>query len=174
MEKLKTKIQEQQESLNFEGLDLGFIYHSNAVISESGQTLSVAASRYIPTTLPGSRAPHVQLIKEGTTISTLDLFEKDFILLVGKKGQAWQKAADDLSRFLSIPLKSYRVGIDGDFIDRENLWHKKYEISETGAVLVRPDGHVGWRCKSIADNPQEILSDIMRKLCPKDLKNLCP
>jgi hypothetical protein len=50
-------------------------------------------------------------------------------------------------------LKNYRVAIDGDLIDPENVWHKLYEVTPTGAVLVRPDGHVAWRSKSMVDSP---------------------
>lgn len=162
--RLQDKLQEQSGILNFTGLDLGFIYHSNAVISENDQTLSVSAAKYIQTTLPGSRAPHAQLIKEGRTISTLDLFENDIVLLAGANGQAWQKAANELAQLLSIPLKNYRVAINGELIDPESNWHTLYEISETGAILVRPDGHVAWRCKEMGDDPKKILKQVLSSI----------
>ena len=115
-EKLKIKLHEQQKNLNYEGLDLGFIYHSKDVVSENDQALSISPSQYVPTTLPGSRAPYVQLIKKGKTISTLDLFEKNYVLLVGSDGHAWQVVSNELSQILSLPLKSYRVAGDGDLI----------------------------------------------------------
>lgn len=160
-EKLKIKLQEQQKHLNYIGLDLGFIYHSKAVMSENEQTLSVLPSNYIPTTLPGSRAPYVQLIKDNKTISTLDLFEKNYVLLVGSDADAWQVAAHELAQKQSIPLISYRIANDGDLSDPENNWHKIYEITATGAVLVRPDGHVAWRSISMVDNPKDTLSKIL-------------
>ncbi len=67
-------------------MDLGFIYHSKAIQSENHQVMSVLPDKYIPTTLPGSRAPYVQLIKDGKIISTLDLFEKEYVLLIGSEG----------------------------------------------------------------------------------------
>jgi hypothetical protein len=142
-------------------LDLGFIYHSKAILSENNQNLSVSPSVYVPTTLPGSRAPYVQLLKNGKKISTLDLFEKDMVLLVAAKGQPWQKAANDLIHSLSIPLKSFRIADDGDLSDPEDIWLTKYEISETGAVLVRPDGHVAWRSNSLVDNPKDVLNKVL-------------
>ena len=48
METLKIKLQEQQKNLNYEGLDLGFIYHSKAVQSENNQVISVLPSKYMP------------------------------------------------------------------------------------------------------------------------------
>jgi putative polyketide hydroxylase len=153
-ETLKIKLHEQQKNLNFEGLDLGFIYHSNAVQSENNQVISVLPDKYVPTTLPGSRAPYVNLIKNGKKISTLDLFEKDFVLLIGSEGEPWENAANELAEKLPFPLIGYRVASDGDLIDPDNTWHAIYHITTTGAVLVRPDGHVAWRSTSMVENPK--------------------
>lgn len=159
-ETLKIKLQEQQKNLNYEGLDLGFIYHSKAVLFENEQGISVLAGKYVPTTLPGSRAPYVKLIKNGETISTLDLFEKEYTLLIGSDGYAWQTAAKELTLKMPLQLKSYRVATDGDLIDSENLWHNIYEITTTGAVLIRPDGHVAWRSKEMVTNPMKQLTKL--------------
>lgn len=161
MEKLKTTLQQQSGILNFKGLDLGFIYHSSAVLSENKEMLSMSAAKYSPTTLPGSRAPHVQLIKNNHTISTLDLFEKEFVLLVGSNGQSWQRAADELAQTLSIPLKHFRVAFNGELFDPAHSWHQIYEVSETGVVLVRPDGHVAWRCKEMVKEPKTTLEQVL-------------
>lgn len=158
-ETLKIKLHEQQKNLNYVGLDLGFIYHSKAVQSENDEVISVLPDKYIPTTLPGSRAPYVQLIKDDKAISTLDLFEKDYVLLIGSDGHKWQTAANELAS--TLPLKNYRVAQDGDLIDPENVWHELYEISTTGAVLIRPDGHVAWRSKTMVDDPKNILKKIL-------------
>lgn len=159
-ETLKIKLHEQQKNLSYEGLDLGFIYHSKAVLSENDQVISVLPDRYVPTTLPGSRAPYVKLIKDKETISTFDLFEKEYVLLVGSDGHAWQTAANEIALKMLLPLKNYRVATDGDLIDPENVWHNTYEITITGAVLVRPDGHVAWRSKEMITNPVKQLTKI--------------
>jgi putative polyketide hydroxylase len=161
---LKNKLHEQQGNLNYEGLDFGFIYHSKALFSESDQTLSVSPSKYIPTTLPGSRAPHVLLSKDGVIISTLDLFEKEFVLLVGSDGHAWKTSAMEITKTLLYPLKIYRIAIDGDLIDTLNIWHTVYEITSTGAVLIRPDGHVAWRSKSLVAEPMLTLHVALNRM----------
>ena len=153
-ETLKIKLHEQQKNFNYEGLDLGFIYHSKAILSENDQTLSVLPDKYIPTTLPGSRAPYVNLIKNGKEISTLDLFEKNFILLIGSDGESWRTAAKKTTEIISLPLVVYKVAQDGDLVDHNNIWHDTYGISTNGAVLVRPDGHVAWRSTFMVDNPE--------------------
>jgi putative polyketide hydroxylase len=163
-ETLKIKLHEQQKNLNYEGLDLGYIYHSEAVQSENDRVISILPDKYNPTTLPGSRAPHVQLIKDSKTISTLDLFEKKYVLLVGSDGGAWQTAANELAIASSLPIKNYRVATNGDLSDIENAWHAAYEITTTGAVLVRPDGHVAWRSKEMVDNPTDKLTEVFHLL----------
>jgi len=163
-ETLKIKLHEQQKNLNYEGLDLGFIYHSNAVLSENDQVISALPDKYIATTLPGSRAPYVKLTKDGKSISTLDLFEKDFVLLTGSKGHAWRDAVKQLVQSHHFPVKSYMVANDGEISDPENNWQKAYEIEADGAVLVRPDGHVVWRSKCMVDTPLDKLVGIFSSL----------
>ncbi|HEX3088858.1 MAG TPA: FAD-dependent monooxygenase, partial [Ilumatobacteraceae bacterium] len=43
--------------------------------------------------LPGTRAPHVDLSSGGKTLSTLDLYVGDFVLMAGPDGAAWAEAA---------------------------------------------------------------------------------
>lgn len=164
---LKLKLREQQKHLNYEGLDLGFIYHSNAVLSENDEVISLLPDQYKPTTLPGSRAPYVKLMKDGKAISILDLFEKEYVLLVGADGDAWQATANNLASML--PLKCYRVAKDGDLIDPENNWHALYEITTSGALLVRPDGHVAWRSKVMVADLKDILTKVLIKVNGGDL-----
>ena len=163
-EKLKAKLHEQNQNLNYTGLDLGFIYHSSAIISENDQTLSVTPSEYIPTTLPGSRAPHVPLIKNGKTISTLDLFENEFVLFIGSEGEPWRAVANELSQTLVMPLIVYNVATDGDLIDSDKIWYDTYGITKSGAVMVRPDGHIMWRSKVLANNSKAELEKCLNTL----------
>jgi putative polyketide hydroxylase len=164
LEKLKIKLQEHNKHLNYTGLDLGFIYHSHIIASENTQTLSVSPSEYVPTTLPGSRAPYVILSQNGTKISSLELFEKDFVLFIGSDGESWRTAADEVSQTLPFPLKIYKVANDGDLISPDNTWYETYEMTKNGAVLVRPDGHVAWRCHSIIDDPKAALKKYFDRL----------
>ncbi|WP_423202505.1 hypothetical protein [Legionella brunensis] len=126
----------------------------------------------MPTTLPGARAPYVKLLKDNEPISTLDLFEKNFVLLIGSKGEPWRIAASELAQTLSFPLIVYSVGANGDLINPENTWHRIYEINSEGCVLVRPDGHVAWRSPSIMENPKNELArafNITLNIFPIDL-----
>jgi putative polyketide hydroxylase len=154
-EKLKIQLLDQKKNLESLGLDLGFIY--------GAKTLSVSPSQYIPTSLPGSRAPHIKLIHRGAEISSLDLFEKDFVLLTGYGGKSWYHSASELAEVWKLPLKGYQITSNGTLVDPEEGWSKVYGLSPTDAVLVRPDGHIAWRSKrDDAGQSKVVLSRVLR------------
>ncbi len=93
---------------------------------------------------PGSRAPHVFLERGGTRVSSLDLFGRSFVLLAASAGEAWRQAARAVADGLGVPLDAYVVD-GGELRDPEGQFRDAYGISSAGAVLVRPDGVVGWR-----------------------------
>ncbi len=108
---------------------------------------------YVPNARPGSRAPHVWLEHVGERISTLDLFGREFVLLTGATGQSWCDAAKQIAHSLRIAIQTFRVGRDGDLCDPNNAWAKTYGVEDDGAVLVRPDGYVAWRCTTSKSEP---------------------
>lgn len=63
-------------------VELGYRYHSTAVIPERDEDGSLWEDPREPTARPGSRAPHVALANGS---STLDLFGRDFVLLAGSE-----------------------------------------------------------------------------------------
>jgi 2-polyprenyl-6-methoxyphenol hydroxylase-like FAD-dependent oxidoreductase len=103
---------------------------------------------------PGSRAPHVWLERDGETISTLDLFGRNFVLLAGPGGNAWRECAN-------LGVDVLQIGKDG-IADPGNALTGAYGITPSGAVLVRPDGFIGWRGESATDVPAALAS----LLCP--------
>ncbi len=92
--------------------------------------------------LAGSRAPHAWIEVGGRRISTLDLVGETLVLLVGPDGEGWQAAAEQLAP-AGVPVVSYRVG--AELIDTDGRLEETYRLGATGAVLVRPDGHVAWQ-----------------------------
>ncbi len=140
---------------NFIGMDLGFAYAQGAVVPDGSAPPKVAddVSRYIPTARPGHRAPHVPLVKDGREISSLDLFDFRFTLLTGANGSAWIEAGRKLAQARGLPLSAYRVGPDGELSDPAGRFLDAYGLSPQGAVLVRPDGHVGWRSRAASTEP---------------------
>ena len=84
------------------------------------------------------------LERGGTRLSTLDLFGRAYVLLAASGGGAWRDAAVAAAGGLGLPLDAYVVGGD-EVADPSVGFPDAYGISAAGAVLVRPDGIVGWR-----------------------------
>jgi putative polyketide hydroxylase len=85
----------------------------------------------------GGRAPHAWVRHAGRRVSTLDLFDGRLTLLTGHDGGAWRAAAGRAG------VTVLRVGRDLHPVDR--AFAGGYDLGASGAVLVRPDGHVAWR-----------------------------
>jgi putative polyketide hydroxylase len=101
---------------------------------------------------------------QGGQLSTLDLFGEGFVLLAGSSGAAWRDAAVAVAGKLAVPLTACTVGADGDLSHAAKRWTTVYGIEREGAVLVRPDGHVGWRCGGAAANPRRDIAAVLRRL----------
>ncbi|MGR5970427.1 FAD-binding monooxygenase, partial [Bacillus paranthracis] len=52
----------------------------------------------------------------------------------------------------------------GDFIAQENVFRELYRIENGGAVLIRPDGFIGWRLSKAVVNPDVMLEEVMGNL----------
>jgi hypothetical protein len=132
------------------GLVFGAMYASPVIVPDGTAPPPVANSvtDYFPNARPGSRAPHLWLERDGQRHSSLDLFGRDMVLLTGRAGQGWCEVARHLAAALRAPRQAYRVGAEGDWQDPERVWSSAFGVDEDGAVLVRPDGYVAWRCPS--------------------------
>jgi 2-polyprenyl-6-methoxyphenol hydroxylase-like FAD-dependent oxidoreductase len=111
---------------------------------------------------PGFRVPHVWVGKDGAQVSTVELAVDDFVLLAGPDGQAWVDGAVAAAGALGIPLRGFVVGtdladVDGEFVARTG-------IGAAGAVLVRPDGFVGWRSADAAGDPAGVLEGVLGQI----------
>lgn len=160
----------RREFLNEQGLIFGASYESNAVIPDGTPPVVVSdpTTEYIPNARPGSRAPHVWLQRGEERLSTIDLFRAHFTLLAGKDGGAWIDAARQIAWPSWPPLLAHRIG--GDLTDPDSNWHTVYGVQSDGAVLVRPDGYVGWRSASAARDPQGTLATIASHLFVRALQ----
>ncbi len=119
-----------------EAMEFGQLVRSFAVIG-SGPELPAAASPVDWAGQPGTRAPHVWLTTTtGETISSLDLFGEEFVLLA--ETLTWQNVADTLN------LRRVHIGQDVHFPESETF-AVTFGVSRHGAVLVRPDGVIAWR-----------------------------
>jgi len=152
-------IQSQEDDLCIE---LGECYQSPAIcVADPGRQPAHVHPRSA-NALPGTRAPHMPLDREGHEISTLDLYGKNFVLLAGPGDTAWREAAGVAAADHDVPVDAWRIGRDiGDPADRFAAAHG---IDSDGAILIRPDGFVAWRSKSSSPAPRQALSTLLASL----------
>lgn len=128
------------------GQDLGIHYAEGAFLPDGTPAPEEAdpVNDYTPTGRPGGRAPHLAIRRKGAVCSTLDLFGNGFSLIAGEDSPDWMAPAE---------VSVFRHG--RDFQSEEFL--AVYGIDPTGAVLVRPDGYVGYRFLKAPEDPSASL-----------------
>ncbi len=127
------------------GIELGYRYENSPIcIADGTPPPPLDHGHYVPSTWPGSRAPHVWL-KDGR--STLDLFGKGFVLVAFTESTT--SSFTDAAQRAGVPLEV--IGMDDKQVR---------EIYERNFVLVRPDGHVAWRGNAIPGNTNEIIDKV--------------
>ena len=131
---------------NHLGIEFGTAYASAAVAEDGTKPPAVedVYSDYAPSGTPGCRAPHAWLGARGERFSTLDLFGPGFTLVTaGCDADAWSSMARETASQLCVQIDHYAIGSAG--LQAEAGFAETYGLEAGGAVLVRPDGHVGWR-----------------------------
>ena len=92
------------------------------------------------------------LERDGKPVSTIDLTGTSFLLLAGPEGDAWCGAARNAAARVGLALDAYRIG--GELRDPGGGFAAAYGLSDSGAALIRPDGFVAWRAKTLSDDPE--------------------
>jgi putative polyketide hydroxylase len=130
---------------NHIGLELGSVYESTAVVSDGAKVPEVGDpyTDYTPSGVPGCRAPHVWIERDGDHQSTLDLVSPEFSIFAGAQGGEWRQIAKAAGAQTGLDIQCHLIG--ADFEDVEQKFNQRYGVGETGAVLVRPDGFIAWR-----------------------------
>ena len=132
------------------GIHLGYVYEGSPIVVPDGtQAPPNEITTYTQTARPGSRAPHVWLAKDR---STLDLFGRGFVLLrLGAQAPEADALVQAATR-RSVPLTVAVVRNP----EAEALYQRPL-------VLVRPDGHVAWRASAApADKDALLILDTVR------------
>jgi hypothetical protein len=60
------------------------------------------------------------------------------------------------------------VGGKGEFGDPEETWRAVYGLEVDGAVLVRPDGYIGWRSRGGVDDPVRVLTHVVNRILSRE------
>ncbi|HEV2363540.1 MAG TPA: FAD-dependent monooxygenase [Caulobacteraceae bacterium] len=137
------------------GLSLGHWYDQGLVVRDETTAPALDPERYTPVDRPGHRFPHLW-VDERHNESTLDWFDTAFVLVTGPDAEGWRAAAAELAREVAVPLQIKTIRAP----DRE----RGIMIGKRGAVLVRPDGYVAWRCAWASKTPLEDLRGVFEKL----------
>lgn len=142
---------------------MGYCYPRGAVVGgDPGRPIIPEAMRLMGDT--GTRAPHMWLLRAGERISSLDLYERSFVLLSGA-GTPWREAAERAVRELpAVRLDAYGIGSgpDADLLQEKGAdWAEVHGMDPDGAVLVRPDGFVAWRSEGAVADPGAALVEVL-------------
>ena len=105
----------------------------------------------------GQRAPHVWIRHRGARVSTLDLFDGRLTVLTGPAGHAWHRATEQLAaEGLPIVALISEHDLSDDPAASDTLT-SRYQLGNSGAALIRPDGYLAWHRFSATQNPLETL-----------------
>ncbi len=150
------------EDFRGHNLEFGYTYSSAAVLDDGTPPVVPldAVRLYQPSTRPGHPLPHAWVERSGKRVALRSLIhDGHFALIVGEEGQEWVGAATKIAEDRHIPLRAARVGLGAvDFVDVRLAWLRQREISRTGAVLVRPDGFIGFRSIEAVEDPVTVLA----------------
>jgi 2-polyprenyl-6-methoxyphenol hydroxylase-like FAD-dependent oxidoreductase len=131
---------------NAEGLNFGLHYgRSPLIVYDQGQAPPFAVAEYVPSTVPGCRAPHFVFAETG--IPLLDRLGPGFTLLVSDD-DIDTKGLVDAASACGLPLQ---------VIDIAHEPHAK-RFYDHKLVLVRPDDRIAWRSNSAPLDPAEIIA----------------
>lgn len=122
-------------------IELGQLYRSAAVLGADAD-LPPARRPDQWTGQPGTRAPHLWVTIDGEESSTLDLFERDWVLLA--EDDRWAAAARRATEDLGLPVTFVHIGSDAKPVE-SNAFQAAFGLEPGGATLVRPDGYIAWR-----------------------------
>jgi 2-polyprenyl-6-methoxyphenol hydroxylase-like FAD-dependent oxidoreductase len=152
-ERIAAAVLRQAASVHSQGQQFGAIYESDAIVSDGTVPAISSVAEYRESGSPGARAPHLWIRSGATILSILDLFRLDrLVLLVTEDGEPWKRAVVALGS--NVPVFS----IGSDAMDYQSTeFAALYGIDADGAVLVRPDGYVGWRAARLPDDPADAL-----------------
>ncbi|MER5349361.1 hypothetical protein ABT093_03375 [Kitasatospora sp. NPDC002551] len=102
--------------------------------------------------MPGGRLPHLRLAEGPGAASTLDLVGSGFTLLT---------PAPDAAAAAGLPVIPRPVPVDAP------RWARLSGVPATGAVLVRPDGHLAWRAPHPPADAAALLG-VLRRILSAD------
>jgi len=138
------------EERDFLGVVLGARYDASALIIADGKPPPQEIERYIPSSIPGGRAPHVWLDGgRGHGNSLFDRLGKYFTLLRVGPNPPDAKELQTAATRAGVPLTI----CDVDETDACTLYERRLN-------LIRPDHHICWRGDDVPQNPDGLIATV--------------
>ncbi|MEU1415850.1 FAD-dependent monooxygenase [Streptomyces sp. NPDC005731] len=149
---------------NAHGVDLNQRYVSGGIVPDGTPDPGFMRDpelHHHPSSRPGARLPHAWITSGTRTLSTLDTVGKGrFTLLTGIGGECWVRAAEAQA----IEIATVVVGPGQAYEDPYGDWVRLREVSDAGALLVRPDGFVAFRHASAAEDAAGLITDALERI----------
>lgn len=175
--RVSAAIKHERHEVRAHNIELGYTYTSSAVVHD-GTAAHVYADPVLdfrPQTRPGHRIPHAWLERDGRRVSTYGLTGPGrFTLITDPRtdgGSRWAKAAEVVGDRLGVPVDVLRITddpADGTWTDAGGEWAEQREIQADGAVLVRPDQHVGWRSATACPDAEKVLEEALLSVLARE------
>jgi len=137
-----------------EAMELGQLYRSAAVVGADA-ALPPARRPDEWAGQPGTRAPHLRIMVGDKQCSTLDLFQRNWVLL--SEDERWAEAAEKVT---DVAVRFVRIGVDAQVVD-PRPFATTYGLTASGASLVRPDGYIAWRAVDAPADTTRALIDVL-------------
>ena len=134
---------EQRKTNEMIGAELGYCYRGSPLIaSEPGDGPQSDFRRYVPTTRPGARLPHVWL-NDGSAMQDRIGYGHGFCLIRLGRARADTRSLARAFAAVSVPLQT--LDIDDE---------RPRDVYGCDLLLLRPDMHVVWRGNDAPSQPQ--------------------
>ncbi|HEY0941952.1 MAG TPA: FAD-dependent monooxygenase [Steroidobacter sp.] len=136
------------------GIDLGFSYAEGALVPDGSPKPSNTPCEYRPDAHPGARLPFSSPDNTFAN-STLGCVRPSGVTLFTKDPR-WVAIAARATQRAGVEIGVVQFGEQGRNLGRNA--QDLLGIAPTGAVAVRPDGHVLWRARAMTDDAMEQLA----------------
>ena len=124
---LSQAINNQQTHFDMFGLQMGFRYELEGSTTPIPPLSDEVIRNYSPSVEPGGRLPHGWLLRNGKTISSLDLIDlTQATVIVGPSAQVRQNG----------------LQVGRDFEDPNAWWSKVLGLPDDACLTIRPDQHI--------------------------------
>ncbi|SLN71231.1 2,4-dichlorophenol 6-monooxygenase [Roseivivax jejudonensis] len=134
---------------NAHGVEMNQRYEGPAIVTDGSapEVFADAELYHLASSRPGAPVPHCWLWRaDGSRVSTKDLCGRGrFAILTGIGGDGWKDCAREVAERHGVDIDVCLIGPGQEFEDHYGEFAMLRGTTDSGAILVRPDFHVGFR-----------------------------